>query len=334
LSVLSDTISTDIPSVTSLIDGGRLDDAVQELATTGHPYPHAAVGRTWARRQADAFGAVGTTPRPSWPPAMKAPLAPKGTLPEITRSELDARTLANGVVGSGSLIVRGLLDAAEAQSLRQTVDSVLSAREAVRNGDSQPGNVAWFDRYDPSMNTFAGDSAAYVFDSPTASQVVAQTYHRLGLPAVLTEYLGEPPALSLRKWVLRRVPPEANSGWHQDGNFLGVDTRNMNLWISLSDSGVDAPGIDVVPFRLDGLVPSGTEDAHFDWSVGASVVQELVGDYGVARPEFKAGDALFFDHLCLHATGVSPGMTNTRYAIESWFFAPSHFPNDYTGFLL
>lgn len=334
MTVVSDTISTDLPAVTGLINGGDLAGAVDALAATGHPYPHAAVGRTWAKRQAETFRTVTPTPRPSWPPPVGAPLAPRGTVPEIGRSELNATTLANGVIGSGSLIVRGLLDPAEARSLRQTVDSVIQARDAVRGGDCRPGNVAWYDRYDPQMNTFAGDSAAYTFDSPTASYVVGQTYHRLGLREILTEYLGEPPALSLRKWVLRRVPPEANSGWHQDGNFLGADTRNMNLWISLTDSGVDAPGIDVVPFRVNEIVQSGTEDAHFDWSVGPSVVAEVVGDVGVARPEFKAGDALFFDHLCLHATGVSPGMTKTRYAIESWFFAPSHFPNDYTGFLL
>ena len=32
--------------------------------------------------------------------------------------------------------------------------------------------------------------------------------------------------------------------------------------------------------------------------------------------------------MTLHRTGVSPGMTRTRYAIESWFFAPSTYPQD------
>jgi hypothetical protein len=30
-----------------------------------------------------------------------------------------------------------------------------------------------------------------------------------------------------------------------------------------------------------------------------------------------------FDHLCLHRTGTDKGMTNGRYAIETWSFAPS-----------
>jgi len=53
---------------------------------------------------------------------------------------------------------------------------------------------------------------------------------------------------------------------------------------------------------------------------------EVAAGTPVARPVFGPGDALLFDHLLLHRTAVSPGMTRDRYAIESWFFAPSAFP--------
>ena len=52
------------------------------------------------------------------------------------------------------------------------------------------------------------------------------------------------------------------------------------------------------------------------------------GDGGVARPIFEPGDALLFDHLCLHRTAVGPGMTEDRYATETWSFAPSVYPDD------
>ena len=45
-------------------------------------------------------------------------------------------------------------------------------------------------------------------------------------------------------------------------------------------------------------------------------------------PIFEPGDALLFDDFFLHQTGVSPGMTQQRYAIETWFFAPSTYPHD------
>jgi len=44
------------------------------------------------------------------------------------------------------------------------------------------------------------------------------------------------------------------------------------------------------------------------------------------RPEFEPGDVLFFDDRCLHRTAAELGMPNVRYAIESWFFAPSVYP--------
>ena len=37
-------------------------------------------------------------------------------------------------------------------------------------------------------------------------------------------------------------------------------------------------------------------------------------------------DVMLFDELFLHRTGVSDGMTRDRYTIESWFFAPSSYP--------
>jgi hypothetical protein len=48
----------------------------------------------------------------------------------------------------------------------------------------------------------------------------------------------------------------------------------------------------------------------------------------VTRPTFEPGDALLFDHFCLHRTAVDPAMTETRYATETWCFAPSAFPDD------
>ena len=45
------------------------------------------------------------------------------------------------------------------------------------------------------------------------------------------------------------------------------------------------------------------------------------------RPVFGPGDALLFDHLFLHRTAISPTMTRPRHAMETWFFAPSTYPD-------
>jgi hypothetical protein len=44
------------------------------------------------------------------------------------------------------------------------------------------------------------------------------------------------------------------------------------------------------------------------------------------RPEFRAGDMLLFDGLFLHQTANEDAMTKDRYAVETWCFGPSYFP--------
>jgi hypothetical protein len=49
----------------------------------------------------------------------------------------------------------------------------------------------------------------------------------------------------------------------------------------------------------------------------------------IESPVFGPGDAVFFDHLFLHRTEGHLGLTKNRYAIESWFFAPSTYPMEW-----
>ena len=52
----------------------------------------------------------------------------------------------------------------------------------------------------------------------------------------------------------------------------------------------------------------------------------VAGDAGIIRPVFAPGDLLVFDDLLLHRTGYSEGMTENRYATETWMFATSSYP--------
>ncbi len=128
---------------------------------------------------------------------------------------------------------------------------------------------------------------------------------------MISDYLGERPTISVQKCTLRRVDPDAGHGWHQDGAFMG-DVRALNVWLSLSRCGDEAPGMDVVPRRLDHLVPTGTEGALFEWSVSPQVAEEAAGETGVLRPIFEPGDVLLFDDLFLHSTAAEPSMKKSR----------------------
>ena len=88
--------------------------------------------------------------------------------------------------------------------------------------------------------------------------------------------------------------------------------------------------MDIVPRRLDGILPTGTEGTDFNWSVSEQVAEEAAGETGIVRPIFEPGDVLLFDDLFLHTTAAEPSMPKSRWAIESWFFGASASPAQYS----
>jgi hypothetical protein len=107
------------------------------------------------------------------------------------------------------------------------------------------------------------------------------------------------------------------------------DVRSLNLWLSLSRCGDQAPGLDIVPRRLDKYLSAGAEGAVHDIAITQALVEQAAGDTPIIRPIFEPGDALFFDEKFLHQTGSDPSMRKPRYAIENWFFGGSAFPEEY-----
>jgi hypothetical protein len=263
---------------------------------------------------------------------------PAGDLPEVTAAELTPGILRAAILRRGALLVRGVIDAEEAARLVEEMDRAFDARDKRDAGVPRPEGYYEEFAVDPPFKLIERSwvtdaSGVWLADSPKVMFEVVQIFERTGLREVATGYLGERPTISVNKCTLRRVPPDVYggqraSGWHQDGAFLG-DVRALNVWLTLSRCGVDAPGLDIVPRRIDHVVPTGTEGAAFDWSVSQAVVDESAADVTIQRPAFEPGDVMLFDELFLHATAADPSMPDTRYAIESWFFGPSKFPEEY-----
>jgi hypothetical protein len=269
--------------------------------------------------------------RPDWPPSL--PDRFQSGIPEIRATDLTTETLGAGILHHGAIIIRGLIDPETVRALRGGIDRALDELRRVGEGAAQEGSP-WYarapDTIDHEVNksrvfTELGGAAMLAGDSPRTFQTIVDLYEKLGVFSAVEGYLGERPALSLAKTVLRRVPVTTGTDWHQDGAFLGSAIRVVNLWVAISDCGVDAPGLDIVPKRIPRVLPTGV-DSYFDWSVGEGTVKEALGDSRIETPVFGAGDAMMFDHLFLHRTAIRPEMTKDRYAIEAWMFAPSTFP--------
>ena len=141
-------------------------------------------------------------------------------------------------------------------------------------------------------------------------------------------YLGEPALISVQKTTLRKAEPSVSGGWHQDGFFMG-QVRSLNLWLALSRCGDVAPGLDIVPRRLDEFAATATDEAVLSYQVSQRAAEAAAGGAAIVRPVFEPGDALFFDDMCLHQTAADPSMPKPRYAIENWFFGGSSFPREF-----
>ncbi|HEY1236936.1 MAG TPA: hypothetical protein VGE91_01270 [Solirubrobacterales bacterium] len=258
-----------------------------------------------------------------------------GDLAGVRPDQLTPELIRAGILRDGCLLVRGLVDPDAALALARDIDSAFEARDASAEGGA--ADPAYYNEFVPapafreSLNRdwIAGGGGLWAADSPHLLFEMLDTFDRAGLRDAIRGYLGEPPVISVQKCTLRRVDPDAGRGWHQDGAFMG-DVRALNVWLSLSRCGDEAPGMDIVPRRLDHIVPTGTEGAIFEWSVSEQVAEESAGEVGVLRPIFEPGDILLFDELFLHSTAAEPEMPKSRWAIESWFFGASASPAEYS----
>jgi hypothetical protein len=288
-------------------------------------------------------------------PALEAPRYPAPAfdrlpgdegVPEIEPDDLTPELLRAAILRRGCLLIRGLVARDDAVRLAGEIDRVYASRDA-RLAGRWRRDRAYFDEFEPdprfeldTLREFVhGGAGVMAADSPRVMLDVLDVFEQAGLRRLATGYLGERPAISVDKCLLRRVSPDLfgqsegsngakPSAWHQDGAFLG-DVRALNVWLSLSRCGDEAPGLDIVPRRLDRIVPTGTAGAAFDWSVSQTIAEDVSEGVGIVRPVFEPGDILLFDEMFLHSTAAEPGMPNSRYAVESWFFAPSGFPRQY-----
>jgi hypothetical protein len=231
--------------------------------------------------------------------------------------------------------------------ITEAIDRSFEGFDAHQSGTPISATTPWFEPFQPGPS-YSKDirqklwikrkwlrdaGGIWPADSPRGLFDLLEVFREVGLTRLITAYLGETPALALDKCTFRRVScprtgPRASvpADWHQDGVFLGDGIRTVNVWMSLSHCGRDAPGLDVVPRRFDSILDTGTEGAVLGWAVGPGVVERISVSSPVSRPLFEPGDVLLFDEKFLHRTANHPAMSRERYAVETWFFAPSIFP--------
>jgi hypothetical protein len=253
-------------------------------------------------------------------------------VPEVVASGLSVDAVLSALGSRGALMVRGLMSPDLAGRFRDHLDRAFDAR------DRYPEPDRWYRRFLPEgpglveREWVEQCGSILAVDSPPTLAHVLAVYKSFGVVDLAAQVLGEYPAMSARKMTLRRSYRDVGAtSWHQESSFLGANAPALNVWLALSDSGIDAPGLDVVARHVDEVLPTGSNDTDGWWYIASGIVERRF-QHDIVRPVFGPGDALLFDHHTIHRTGVSSSMTKQRDAIETWFFAPSRPPLDWIPF--
>lgn len=350
VSALDDVTASALADAEARAAAGDPIGALDALTAANRAHRHPAVEARLVELRHQAFQAVDRTPgRAEWPPALADPFPDETGIPAVAPAELTGAVLGGGLVHHGCLRVDGLLSGEQVARLVRHIDDGFRDREranlALAAGAGEADEPDAADPADPSTfvpfglgreraEGFGHQSFVRAVDLPGALFELAELFASTSVLEAVTDYLGERPAMIANKWVLRRSPSgKAGTDYHQDGAFLGEGIRTVDCWIALSDCGpgTGRPAIDLVPRRFP-LLPPG-EGAAFTWSITEATVHAAAPEAPVVSPVFRAGDALFFDEVLPHRTSVGLDL-GERYAIESWFVAPSSYPARHVPVLL
>lgn len=315
--------------INALVESGQLTEAVDELAARNRQRPNEAdeIRLIELRRMAAATNPSASSRSP-WPPRYADPFpAVRGTMVEIDVEDLDAAALGGAVTHHGALAVRRLLTAEQVEVAREAIDqaSEFRSRPPGSTGGRWYRPVPDLSKHDRILRGMvASQGGTWLADSPAATALVLDQLRDSGATAAITDYFGCRPRFSVQKSTLRRSPPVFNfAGWHQDGSFLGANARAMNVWMALTPCGGTrpTPGLEMIPARMDEVLP--TDNGPNSAWVADDRVAGAAPEPSIC-PEFEPGDAILFDERFLHRTHLTRDMTDTRDAIECWFFAPGH----------
>ena len=332
---------------------GALLEQIRDAARARGSEPDADATRSWSSCATAPGSPCSISPTPA-PAEAGAGTGGTAALPEGAAPvpEIDASRLTPGVVRAAIAAQRlparprapGL--AATSSGSLAEIDRAYAERE--RHADGDP--------YEPATSASSSPTRASTSPSTAACQRpragaacgpptrrcragVFDAFERAGLltlcrvPRRAARDLGQqvpPAARAARRFGAARRRPKP-SAWHQDGAFLGPVTRAQRLAraVALRRRG-PGHGPRPPPARGD-VVETGTPRARPSSGRSRSAVAERGRRRRRASPVRCSSPA-----TCCSSTRCSstrprrePGMTQPRYAVESWFFGPRAYPEGY-----
>ena len=311
---------------------GRCLQALADLVALNRVAPDAEVERRMVELRHAAFAELDAA-RPTVLAARASPTrspAPDG-LPESTRRHLTGDLLGGAIMHHGCLRVDGLVDVPTGRPASTATSSdAFDARERAgrRRGRPRPAALVRAVR----ARSGEGRAASPGTVRPGRRCAVAPLGARRGLRArgvtkVVTEYFDERPAMIANKWVLRRSP--TRNGRHRlpPGRRLprrgDPHGRLLDRALALRPRHrATGHGPRPAPLRRR---PGWRRGATFPWSLAEAALDGVLRTCRVQPGRSRRATRCSSTSSCPTAPAWAP-TSATRYAIESWFVAPSSYP--------
>jgi len=230
-------------------------------------------------------------------------------LPEVASVDLDASTLASGLLHHGALLVRGLYD----DAMLARLCSHARRQEAIDREEHAPLGC-----------------------SPATLSLLVEVYRDSGLLQAVAAYFGDSPLLFAERVKLRQHRAETHKfaaiPWHQDVSFFGRKAWAVNCWAAVTPCGRDNPGISVIPGRVDDYIgwnpeTQGLAPLDYGRSLSTEDLPALTDRYPARDCILEPGDALLFDEMTVHQTNSRRWRLEQQIVTISWFFRAKAFPD-------
>jgi hypothetical protein len=314
----------------ALVAEGRYLDAIDALSEANRVERSAAIEERLVVLRRQAFSEVRDSKgRDTWPPKFEDPFDGVDGAVEIPADELSVEKLGGAIQHHGCLVVRGLMPRPTVDRLVDAIERALQAQEASHNGAPVSETTPWFAPHPdyPVTPRTIDKNRVFLADSPRAMFEVAEAFRETGIDSLAAEYLGDRPVMTDKKWMLWRMDRSADVfTFHQEASvFNAGPVRTVNICVALSECGVTSPGFQFYPCRMDQIAEPDPNELY-RFALDPETIARISGDTAVAAPLYDAGDAVLFDEYLLHRTKSSNEMSDVRYSVESWMFAPCGHP--------
>lgn len=230
-------------------------------------------------------------------------------------SSNDTERMVMALEDSGVILVRGLIPNEIISEIRTEVVEFFNIIEqqrdsAVTNFQRTFGNL----RFEDQM-AYGEGKVIYALHYLTKSKISSTIFDYLQTSKITTPMGYD--------FVRKHGPRDTKSisPFHQDARAVPVGTKMLTCWIPLDCCGYDAPGLELLPKKLEENIPitKCPLTNHSKSEIDPKYVRSL-NETGLWRPLFEAGDLMIFDGKTIHRTYLTDNMTKMRHSIEIRFF--------------